>query len=203
MTVCTLCIHKALSQYLNTVKWLAHKNKRLSSKRRRGRRGLFGLSRLRSCLCAPVLAVDVEKVSPQVRYPEMLPLGKSLLAESAVHVAVWQVQRPVKMIVGLISPQKRRTNVGRVFEGIKRIAKGEPPKIRIAEAGLARVCGGTRQPGPGLTECVRNTIGAAPASHSSPQPLSPCNVGAGAWEVWRVMYKALLAPVISYIMLCV
>ena len=35
-----------------------------------------------------VLAIEVEKVSQQVRYPEMLPLGKRLLTESAVHVAL-------------------------------------------------------------------------------------------------------------------
>jgi hypothetical protein len=35
-----------------------------------------------------MLAVEAAKVGPQVGYPEMLPLGKRLLAESAVHVAL-------------------------------------------------------------------------------------------------------------------
>jgi len=85
MTVCNLCIHKALSQYLNSTKWLAYKNQEARSKRAGG--APWALTAPLVSLCT-VLAVEAEKVSPQVRYPEMLPLRKRLLAESAVHVAL-------------------------------------------------------------------------------------------------------------------
>jgi hypothetical protein len=85
MTVCSFCIHKALSQYLDTMKWLAYKNQEVRSKR--GGRGFGALTAPLVSLCT-VLAVDVEKVSPRVRYPKVLPLGKRFLAESAVHVTL-------------------------------------------------------------------------------------------------------------------
>lgn len=36
-----------------------------------------------------MLAIEAGKVRIVIGYPEMLPLGKCLMAESAVHVAVW------------------------------------------------------------------------------------------------------------------
>ena len=85
MTVCSLCIHKASSQYLNTTKWLAYENQEPGSKSAGGT--LWALTAPLVSLCI-VLAVEVEKVGPQVGYPEMLSLGKRLLTESAVHVAL-------------------------------------------------------------------------------------------------------------------
>jgi hypothetical protein len=85
MIVCSLCIHKASSQYLNTTKWLAYGNQEPGSKSAGG--AFWVLTAPLVSLCT-VLAVEVVKVGPQVGYPEMLPLGKGLLTESAVHVAL-------------------------------------------------------------------------------------------------------------------
>ena len=85
MTVCSLCIHKASSQYLNTTKWLAYGNQEPGSKSAGGT--LWALTAPLVSLCT-MLAAEAAKVGPQVEYPEMLPFGKRLLTESAVHVAL-------------------------------------------------------------------------------------------------------------------